>query len=186
MKKLRFFSIGLLVLAASSAMSQIVRYNFDEKADFSKFKTYKWVPIKGATPAQGLTDQQIRDAFDTKLAAKGLTRVDSETADLFIGYQFGVGKTQKFSSYNSDWGYGAGWETDARHGGSITPEQTSTIYQGELALDMYETAKHTLAWRGVASKAINPKAQPNERQKHLEKAVKKLMEYYPPVAVIGY
>jgi hypothetical protein len=164
-------------------MSQDVRYNFGGTADFSKFKTYKWVTIEGVKQAEGLTEQQIKDAFDPELAKKGLTKVDSATADLSIGYQFGVKKQQKFSSYHPEWGYGPGW-SDAWYGDTASGD-TSTIYEGELALDMYETAKHTLAYRGVASKAINPNAKPNERQKNLVKAVKKLMEHYPPVAFVG-
>ena len=55
MKNLRIFLIALLGLAASSAMSQQVRFNFDESADFMKFKTYKWVTIEGG--ASGGTEQ---------------------------------------------------------------------------------------------------------------------------------
>lgn len=183
MKKLGLYLIILLGLAASSAMCQQVRFNFDVKTDFSKFKTYKWVPVEGAAPPQVLTDDQIRTAFDNELARKGLAKVDSETADLFIGYQFGFEKEQTFGGYSS-WGYGRGWERDAWHGGGRPPEQASTIYPGELALEMYETATHTLVWRGIATKNIDPEAKPNKRQKHLVKAVKKLLEHYPPVAVV--
>jgi len=41
MKKLRIFLIALLGKAASNAMSQKVRFNFDKSADFMKFETYK-------------------------------------------------------------------------------------------------------------------------------------------------
>jgi hypothetical protein len=37
-----------------------------------------------------------------------------------------------------------------------------------------------LVWRGVASKALDPKASPEKRQKNLDKAVAKLMKNYPP------
>jgi hypothetical protein len=33
----------LLLAAASSAIAQDVRYNFDKTANFAAFKTYKWV-----------------------------------------------------------------------------------------------------------------------------------------------
>ncbi len=45
MKKIALVSISLFLLAASAAVAQDVRYKFDNNADFSKFKTYKWVPI---------------------------------------------------------------------------------------------------------------------------------------------
>lgn len=182
MNKLRICLIALLGLAASSAVSQEVRFNFDETADFGKFKTYKWVPIQGAVQAEGLTDEQIKTAFDAELAKKGLAKVTGENADLFIGYQFGVKKEQELGGYSTDWGRGRGFETDAWHGGGGTDLPASTLFEGELALDMYATSTHTLVWRGVANKTVNPDAKPKVRQKHLVTAVKKLLEYYPPIA----
>jgi hypothetical protein len=184
MMKPPMFLFCFLTLAASCAVCQNVRFNFDKNADFSKFRTYKWVSITNGTPAQGLTDPQIRGAFDAELAKKGLTKVDSETADLLVGYQFGIKKNQKLASYGSGWGYPTGWDVDTWQGASR--EAPSIIYEGELCLDMYEKLKHTLSWRGVASKTVDLDAKANDRQKHLEKAVKKLMEYYPPVAMVGH
>ena len=63
---------------------------------------------------------------------------------------------------------------------STTTGQTSTIYIGQLALDMYDSAKHDLVWRGVASKTIDPKAKPEKQEKNLNKAVAKLLKKYPP------
>jgi hypothetical protein len=45
---------------------------------------------------------------------------------------------------------------------------------------MYDAAKRDLVWRGVASKTLDAKAKPGERQKNLNKAVAKLMKNYPP------
>jgi hypothetical protein len=111
-----------------------------------------------------------------------LTKVDTEAADLLVGYQFAVGTDRKFESYGEGWGYGAAWDADGWHGTATGPNEGSLLYKGELALDMYETDKHKLAWRGVASKTIDLSADENDRQKHLVNAVKKVIEYYPPVA----
>ena len=67
--KSRFACLLLVLLAAASpAMAQDVRYNFDSQADFASFKTYKWVTIKGATPLSDLADKQIKAAVDAELA----------------------------------------------------------------------------------------------------------------------
>ena len=63
---------------------------------------------------------------------------------------------------------------------STTTGQTSTIYVGQLAVDMYDPANKDLVWRAVASKTINPKAKPEKQQKNLAKAVAKLLKNYPP------
>jgi hypothetical protein len=184
MNKLSLFSMGALLLVASVAAGQDVRYNFDKETDFSKFKTYKWVPIKDAPKLNDLVDKQVTDTIDAELAKKGLTKTGGDSADLFIGYQVGISQEKEFTSYNSDWGYGPGWGRGGWYGGgmgsSMTTGQTSTIYIGQLALDMYDPANKDLVWRGTASKTIDQKAKPEKQQKNLTKAVAKLLKNYPP------
>lgn len=62
----------------------------------------------------------------------------------------------------------------------MTTGQTSTIYVGQLAVDMYDATHKDLVWRGVVSKTLDPKAKPDKRQKNLDKAVAKLLKDYPP------
>lgn len=182
MKKLWFTLIFSMLVISGNVLGQDVRYNFDKDTDFSKFKTYKWVAIKGATPVDDLTDKQLKEAMDTELALKGLTKVDGDNADLFAGYQTAIGTEKQFTSFDTGWGYGPGWYGGGWYGGGggMTTGQTSTIYKGQLALDLYDSANHDLVWRGVASKTLDPKAKPEKRQKNLQKAVAKLMKNYPP------
>ena len=49
------------------------------------------------SPVDDLTDKQIKAALDTALAQKGLTKVEGENADLFIGYQVAVGSQQQLT-----------------------------------------------------------------------------------------
>jgi hypothetical protein len=90
-------------------LQEDVRYNFDSKADFTQFKTYKWVDIKGADHANQLAEKQIQDAVGAELAKKGLQKTDSDSADLYIAYQTAIGTEKQFTSYNTGWGYGPGW-----------------------------------------------------------------------------
>ena len=185
MKKSCILSILLLLLAASSVMAQDVRFNFDKGANFAGYKTYKWVPIKDAQPVNDIIANMIKTTIDAELRAKGLTAVNDDKADLYIGYQTAVGQEKQFTSYSTDWGYGPGWGRGWYGGGmssSTTTGQTSTIYTGTLALDMYDSAKHNLVWRGMASKTIDQKAKPEKQQKNLTKAVAKLLKNYPPPA----
>jgi hypothetical protein len=184
MRRVLFLSIVAL-LSAITAFGQDVRYNFDKNTDFSRFKTYKWVEIKDASKVNDLVAKQIVGAMDAELATKGLTKVDSDPADLYIGYQAGIGQEKQFTSYSTDWGYGGGWYRGGWYGGgmgsSTTHGSTDTIYVGQLALDMYDSTNKDLVWRGVASKTINEKAKPDKQEKNLAKAVKKLLKNYPPV-----
>jgi hypothetical protein len=172
----------VLLAGASQAMAQDVRYNFDNQADFASFKTYKWVTIKGATPLSDLADKQIKAAVDAELAKKGLTKSDADSADLYIGYQAGVGKEKEYTSFDTGWGYGPGWYGGGWYGGGggMTTGTTTTIYVGQLALDMYSSKPHTLVWRGAASKTLDTEAKPEKQQKNLAKAVEKMLKNYPP------
>jgi len=184
MKTGTLLSIALFVVALNSAWAQDVRYNFDKESEFSKFKTYKWVILKNSTPLDDILDKNIKAAIDAELATKGLTKTDSDSADLYLGYQGAVGQEKQYTSYSSNWGYGGGWYRGGWYGGpssAITTGQTSTIYVGQLAVDLYDSVNHTLVWRGVASKTLDPKAKPEKQQKNLRKAVAKLLKNYPPV-----
>ena len=159
MSKFPLCWIMFLLLMVSGALSQDVRYEFDKTADFSKFKTYKWITLKSkAAPIDELTDQQITASLDAALARKGFKKVDSNsTADLSIGYQ-----TREL--IDEQFGF----------------ESSRTIDTGNLAVDMYVPANQHPIWSGIASKALDPKANPEKRQKNLNKAIAKLMKNYPP------
>jgi hypothetical protein len=188
MKKFSWLGLALALIFASTAFGQDVRYNFDNKTDFSKFKTYKWVDLKNSEKVDEITDKQIKDAIDVQLAQKGLSKVDADTADLYIGYQAAIGTEKQFTSFSTGmggpgWGYGPGWGGGWYGGGmssTTTTGSTSTIYTGQLAVDMYDSAGKDLVWRGTASKTLDPKAKPDKRQKNLTKAMAKLFKNYPP------
>jgi hypothetical protein len=101
MKSLYALPLVLLLAATTNASAQDVRYNFDKDANFPSFKTYKWVALKDAPKLNDLVDKQIKETVDAELAKKGLTKSDSDTADLYIGYQAGVGTEKQYTSFDS-------------------------------------------------------------------------------------
>src|SRR3954453_7391642 len=174
--------ICCLSLAAIGCLAQDVRYNFAAGQDFSKYHTYKWVQLEGSQKINQLAEQQLQAAVDAELTKKGLKKTDGDTADLFLAYQAAIGQEKQFTSYNTDWGYGPGW--GGRYyggmGGGMTTGQTSTIYVGQVTLDMYDPAQKKLVWRGIASKTRETKAKPEKQKKNLDKAVAKLLKNFPP------
>ena len=98
MRRLLVLSLLLGLAGAGTAAAQDVRYNFDKSAPFASYKTYRWVQIKGAQQLNNLAETQVKAAVDAELAKKGLTKSDSETADLYIGYQAAVGTEKQYTS----------------------------------------------------------------------------------------
>ena len=184
MKRLTALVVGLLAFGAVRAMAQDVRYDYDKDKDFWKYKTYKWVPIKGTDVPDELTAKRIVSAVDAELATKGLSKTEADTAGLYIGYETAIGTEKQFTSYNTGWGYGPGWGAGWYGYGGVSTNttygSTSTVYIGQLDLSMYDSVAKELVWRGVASKTLDPKAKPEKKEKNINKAVKKLLKDFPP------
>jgi hypothetical protein len=184
MKKTLFMAAACLLVAAF-ASAQDVSYNFDQKADFSKYKTFKWVEKKDAEQLDELTTKQVLAAIEKQLAVKGLTKTEGATADLFVAYDVAITKEKEATTWNTGYAMGPGWGGRyyggyGAYGGGMSSTTISTIYIGALALDMYDPATKTLVWRGLASKQIDTKASPEKRTKNLDKGMAKLFKNYPP------
>lgn len=165
-------AIGLMLLAYGSALAQDVRYDFMPGTDFTKYKTYKWVPEGNMHPNQ-IVDQQIKQSIDQLLSSKGFTKTDGDKADLYVGYQVSVDQERQWNAY----GGGMGW----RWGGGMATATSSTIQVGTLVLDIYDPAAKQLVWRGQATKTLNPSKNPEKNQENLNKAMTKLLKNFPPM-----
>jgi hypothetical protein len=182
MKRIQMLGLAFLWLAGM-AVAQDVRYNYDKSADFTKYKTYKWVEMKTSDKDQ-MVDNQIRSTIDAELAKKGLTKSDSDNADLYIAYQVAISTEKQVNTFSSDFGYGGGWGYYGRGyggmGSGTSTSTTSTLYVGSLQLDFNDVAKKQAVFRAVGTKTLDPKAKPEKRQKNLAKAITKMLKNYPP------
>lgn len=166
--------MGLLfaLLACSVMLAQDVRTNSMPGTNFAKYHTYKWVMIEGASHPNQIVDAQIKSSVDSQLAAKGLTKTDSDNADLYIDYQVSVDQEKQWNAY----GMGGG----PRWGGGMGTATSSTISVGTLVLDMYDPPNKQLVWTGTATKTLDPGNNQDKKQKNLDKAMQKLLKDFPP------
>jgi hypothetical protein len=173
----------VIALLAIGAFAQDVRYNSAADVDFSRYKTFKWVQIKGADSLDQSAGRQLMGAVNEELAKKDLDKTDAETADLFVAYQVSLGQEKEIASFDPGWGYGNGWPRAVNWYGSageISTSTTSTITIGQVDIDMYDPTAKQLVWRGTATKTLDVKAKPEKREKNLRKGVAKLLKNYPP------
>ena len=168
----KFFSsalvAALLLVTAGTLAAQDVHYNFMPKTDFSKYRTYKWVNVRGAHSDQ-IMDAEIKQSVDSQLGSKGMTKTDSDKADLYIGYQTAVQQETQWDVEGSR-AFGMGM-------GSWT---SSTISVGTLVLDMYDPRRKELVWTGSATNTIDTGSDHEKHMKKLDKAMAKLLKNYPP------
>jgi polyisoprenoid-binding protein YceI len=127
MRNWSFLIFVSLFVGVTATLAQDVRYNYDSKTDFSKFKTYKWVTLEKSDHPDPLVAKQIADAPDAELAKKGLKRVDADPADLYVAFQTAIGTEKRLKLYSTGWGYGPGWYRGAWYGSMGTaPTQAQT------------------------------------------------------------
>lgn len=174
--------LPLLLFGVARMDGQDVLYNFDPITDFSKYKTYKWIEIKGNEGRDPEAGNQIKEAVDAELSKKGLVKRDTDPVDLYVGYQFALTAETRYHTYEDSWEPGADWQDGwaGRRASKTKSPSTKIIYTGQLALDMYETTRKILVWRSVGSKTIDLKASPERRQRNIAKAAVILLKPYPP------
>ena len=167
--QLRNFTLILCVAVA--ALAQDIQFDYDRAANFSAYKTYRWVDYQAVAPGDQLLDKDIKRAVDEQLAAKGLQRVEAG-GDLLVGYQAGISQEKQFDGFGfgpREWG---GWGS-----GQVS---TSTIDMGKLVVGLFDPANKQLVWRGSASKTLDISKDPDKNYRNLQKAVARLFRNYPP------
>ena len=164
------FAVVAALMVTGMAFGQQVTFNFDRSTDFTKFKTYKWVPITGAKHPDQITDGNITSIIDGVLAAKGFVKKDADPVDLFVGYGTTIQDQQMIT------GFGGG---GIRFGGMGMAE-TQTIQNGTILVDIYNPAGKLLVWRATATESLDPSSDPNKNYNNLKKALTKLMKNFPP------
>ena len=160
--------VALVVSSVVLAQEVSVSTNSMPGTDFSKYHTYKWVTIGGSNPQPNqIVDVEIKQAIDSQLASKGLTKTDSDQADLFVGYQAAIKERTKWTPY-LDWN------------GNPLQQTSYMIDRGTLELDMYDPAAKQLVWTGSVTKTLDPSASQEKRQENIDKAMGKLLKDFPP------
>jgi hypothetical protein len=163
------------LLMTGTAFAQKVTIDYDRNADFSKYRTYAFG--QGTPAPETLTNQRIQEAIESQLAAKGLTRVESNP-DLIVVYHCAVDKeTQLNTTYLGGWGWGRGWW---RWGGGLGDAITRVekIPVGHLIVDIVDPAEQRYIWQGTSSKTVS--SNPEKNAKTIEKGVRKMFEKFPP------
>ena len=180
MQKRLLFAVCAALLAPVLVVAQKVSFDYDKTATFASYKTY--AHKAGTEVGQPLIDQRIVAAIEKELAAKGLTKVESDP-DVYVIYHVAFDKEKDISTYSSGygggygpygWGWGGGW------GGGTTTTQVRDILVGTLVIDVADARRSQLAWRGIGVKEVNTQANPDKRDKSIANAVKKIFKNYPP------
>ena len=169
----------LALLAACSPLS--VNYDYDNTADFSKYKSFAWMAKPSSLPSNpasspqnsDLLDRRIRASVEAELKARGLNE-DAAAPNLLVVYHLGVQDKLQVTDYGYTyspyyWG-GGGRQID--------------VYQyqeGSLIIDLVDAETKNLVWRGSGSKVIeNTQMSPEQMQAKVAEIVGSIMASFPP------
>jgi hypothetical protein len=158
----------LTFLAAHGAFAQKVIVEFDQAADFSKYKTFaiRRGELNSKNPAlsSGLVKKRIEADIERDLTARGLTMV-SGPSDLNVTYRLGSAPRAEVETYPAGW---RGW-------GRRVVRVPYT--EGTLVIDLRDPSTRSLVWRAIAREE---KSDPTKIEGKLDDMVKKSLEKYPP------
>jgi len=153
-----------LALCASVATAAGVKVDYDKHTDFTRYKTWSW--RKGGTPAPNpVTDKRLREAVETRLAGRGLTRVE-QGGDLEVVYHAaGENKigTESLGYKEPE------FQTEAK--------RITYVRVGTVLMDMIDASTGKVVWRGEAEGVANPVYK--DILTKVDSSVEKLFEHFP-------
>ena len=158
----------LAVLSAALAWAQKITVEFDQAADFSRYKTFaiRDGQLNSRNPALNseLVKKKIEADIVRDLTARGL-EVTTGRSDLNVRYHFGSVRKAEVERYPAGW-YGMG-----------TRVVRVPYTEGTLVIDLRDPSTRSLVWRGIASEE---KSDGTKIEGKLDDMVRKSIEKYPP------
>ena len=167
--------ILFILLGTVSVSAQKVSVGADPAVDLTKYKTYGWSKVSSANP---FADQIVVSAVDAQLAAKGLTKVDTDPELTVV--VFGSSISDVHVS-NPSWAP----SLNSIATGVAVGSQSWLVRKGTLVVDLLETKSNNSVWRGTATDTLDsgPTGDKAKDAKALEKpirnAVKKMFKQFP-------
>jgi hypothetical protein len=158
----------LTLLTALGALAQKVIVEFDQAADFSRYRTFATRDGQLHSRNPGLNSELVKKRIDADieryLTARGLSMVSGQS-DLNVRYRLGSARKAEVERYPAGW---RGWGTRV-----VRVPYTG----GTLVIDLRDPTSRSLVWRAIASVE---KRDANKVEGKLDDMVKKSLEKYPP------
>jgi hypothetical protein len=172
-----FLVLAALVFGCGTGIE--VRSDYDPATDFSKLKTFRWMEVKKRAQDDPLTSQliekRVRAATEKALIAKGFQKLDTGEPDFFVAAMAGLKEKMNVT----DWGYSYGpYWGPYPYGRNI---DVSYYNQASLFIDVIDTKKHELLWRGVGTGVVRGDSpSPAEAQARMDDALSEILYDFPP------
>ncbi len=198
MKKLKLLALSVLALLFLSACSSVqVVTDYDQKANFSSYKSYAFYKT-GIDKAQisDLDKKRILRAVETEMASRGF--IKSNSPDILISIF--TKEQERVDVYNNNFGWGGyggwgmgpgfgwggygGWGMGPGFGwGGMGGNMVSTSTEGSLYIDLIDTQSKQLVWQGKGEGTLASTKNIQKKEQRIKEFVSQIMEQYPPTGI---
>ena len=194
-------SILIVILIGCSTTYNAVSSDYDRSADFTKYKTFAWLPDKADTSNTRYNNEiirnNIRNYFGLCMSDRAY-KFDGENPDLLMQLEITNAKKERVvtsypsSYYNRPYYYGSHYYTPYSfgyyyrnystygYGYSGYPGYSTTQKQqyinGSITLNLIDTKANKLVWSGTAEGDIY---DPSHISSDLHPAVHSILDEYP-------
>lgn len=184
--------LPVVLALAGCATTLDIHTDYDCRADFSKLKTFAWVPdmkqeSKDPRIDNAVTDARIRSAVEKVLTTKGYQKVIEGQPDFQVAYQAAI--KEKLDAKMTDFPYSTPSMQDIVNGNfsqdmmwAYGRSQTflSQYEEGTLILDIVDPKKKKLMWRGTAKATVVEERDPAKKEARLHEGVQQIFVAFPP------
>ncbi len=173
MKRIPWFLAGFFCLLWTAGCSTLtVETDYDLMSDFSRYKTYGWMPAPEGENIQAASIRKkvgplIEAAIERELKYRGFDKKKEGQPDFFVAYHGNI-EHRIETQYVT---YGCGPRSCP---GGV--EQINYT-EGTLVLDVIDAGTNELVWRGTS---MGPVAQPHNRKERVIERVRGLLKQFPP------
>ena len=176
MKTIILLSLLFITAFISSCSSVRVASDYDDRTDFSVYKTYGFFePGIEKVDISDLDRNRILRALEDEFAKKGFTK--SENPDLLVNFFTKARQEVDVNQFYAGWGYGWGWGWNPwMWGGNYTTVSTST--EGTLYIDLIDAKKKELVWQGIGTGVLTMDRE--KKEERIREFVTNILAQFPP------
>jgi hypothetical protein len=190
--KMSRWIVAFAIFVLAGCATETIHTDYDCRADFSKLKTFAWVPdmkqeSKDPRVDNAVTDARIRSAVEKALIEKGYQRSDAGKANFWVAYQAAI--EEKLDSKMTNYPYTTPLTRDIANGNfaqdltwAYGGSQTflSQYEEGTLILDIVDPKNKKLMWRGTAKATLAEGRNSEKKEARLNAGVQKIFATFPP------
>jgi hypothetical protein len=171
---------GLLAAALIGGCATPVRSEYDQRANFDRFRSFAWVAPerdKVADPVldSQLLDRRMRSAVQSELIARGYDLVSPDEADFLVTYHTSTRERIQPGTTRVSIGYHRG--SPFWWGGTFADTGARSYREGTIIIDIIDRAEGTLVWRGWSASEVRQDRYTDDRLRRLTSSI---LKDFPP------